>query len=193
MAAKAGSSRARQHFERAADLAGQALAFDPNNPHLHMLQARVFREQAVRAFGTSQRQAAREHALDSYQTAATLSPRWPFAWAGIAEMAEPRSEQQLDALSRAMQLGPHEPAVVLIALDVILRPGARATPETRKIVMEFAASNQRKHAFAMVERAMRYGQLFYFCDDLALSFEGERACRIHGWTPLSESNSDDAN
>ena len=188
MGAELGSRRMQQHFDRAAELADQALSFDPGNPHLHMLRARVHREQAVRAFDTRNRLAAREQALTSYQTAAELTPRWPFAWAGIAEMSEPRSASQLDALGKAMVLGPHEPAVILVALDIVLKPGARPAPETRQTVMTFAAMNQRKHAFIMVERAMRYGQLFYFCDDLALSFEGERACRIHGWTPLTESS-----
>lgn len=190
--AESGSNRMQQHLEHAAELAQQAIDYDPNNPHLHMLRARAFREQAVRAFDTRKRQAARDQALSSYQAAAMLSPRWPFAWAGIAEMADPRSPQQLDALNKAMQLGPHEPAVILVALDIILKPGARPAPETREDVMAFAASNQRKHAFIMVDRAMRYGQLYYFCDDLALSFEGERACRTHGWTPLSEEDGDDA-
>jgi hypothetical protein len=88
----------------------------------------------------------RQDAIDSYRRAAVLRPAWPAGWAELARqkaMLGQEDEELLEALERALMLGPNEEGVRLLVTEVatLIWPYLAENPPTRdKVVASITAT-----------------------------------------------------
>ena len=151
-----------------------ALEYDPDNPNIHQYLALALEGRyANTAPKNKEAMSSRREAYAHYKKAISLRPTWPYTWMNLALVKYRLGETDDEfyhALHKADELGPWEPGVQHVIVDIGLHHWNSLSRDERKFVLSIIDKSlkhtARKHSIDVLDLTKRYGAL-------------ELTCRIH--------------
>jgi predicted Zn-dependent protease len=143
----------------------QAISRDPKDPSLQETLGRLF-------LAGGRDDAAADEAITRFANAARLRPTSAYSWANLAEAlyrkgnTGPRFQE---ALQRATETGPWEPAVQGAVADFGLAVWDEVSSSTRSSIERMVANGMVRNAPEMLQISARRGRLGVACAHLGLS------------------------
>lgn len=156
--------------ELRADLS-YALEHDPDNPNIHEYLALAI-EGRFAEFAPESKEAmpSRREAYAHYKKAISLRPTGPFAWVNLALVKYRLGETDDEfyhALHKADELGPWEPGVQRIIVDIGLHYWNSLSRNEKKFVLNIIEKSLRhtahQHSIDVLDLSKRYGSLELVC------------------------------
>ncbi|MCG8377970.1 MAG: hypothetical protein MI865_00690 [Proteobacteria bacterium] len=149
-----------------ADLS-KALEFDPSNPDIHEYLAIALEGRYSKLVpGATEAESFRMQALTHYIKSASMRPSWPYAWNN--KMLAKFRLQQIDkeflaALHNAKRLGPWEPGIQRMVIDVGLIIWPELSRSDRSVVMETISHALEKQTLVTLKLVNKHGLLDVIC------------------------------
>ncbi len=141
-----------------ADLS-KALELDPYHPKIHEHYAIAIEGRFSKLpQGDSEAENFRKQALNHYIKSVSLRPSWPYAWSNVMTVKfrlGQIDEEFIQALHIAETLGPWEPGIQKMVIDIGLITWPRLSYSDRSFVMKtisHALEKQPKAALSLVDR-----------------------------------------
>ena len=113
---------------------------------------------------------SRREAYTHYKKAISLRPTWPYAWVNLALVKYRLGETDDEfyyALHKADELGPWEPGVQRVIVDIGLHYWNSLSSDERKFVLNIIEKSlkhtARKHSIDVLDLTKRYGKLELMC------------------------------
>ncbi len=148
-----------------------ALEHDPDNPDIHEYLALAI-EGRFAEFAPENKEAMppRREAYAHYKKSISLRPTWPYAWVNLALVKYRLGETDNEfyhALHKADELGPWEPGVQRVIVDIGLHNWNSLSRDERKFVMSIIDKSLnhsiREHSYNVLDLTKRYGILELVC------------------------------
>ena len=148
-----------------------ALELDSDNPNIHeYLALAIEGRYANIAPKNIEAMPSRREAYAHYKKSISLRPTWPYAWVNLALVKYRLGETDDEfyhALHKADELGPWEPGVQRVIVDVGLHYWKSLSRNERKFVLNIIEKSlrhtDRQHSFNVLDLSKRYGALELVC------------------------------
>ncbi len=148
-----------------------ALEHDPDNPNIHQYLALALEGRfANTAPKNKEAMPSRREAYAHYKKAISLRPTWPYAWMNLALVKYRLGETDDEfyhALHKADELGPWEPGVQSVIVDIGLHYWNSLSRNERKFVLNIIDKSlhhsKRKHSVDVLNLTKRRGKLELVC------------------------------
>ncbi len=148
-----------------------ALEHDSDNPDIHEYLALAIEGRfADIAPENKEAMPSRREAYTHYKKAISLRPTWPYAWVNLALVKYRLGETDDEfyhALHKADELGPWEPAVQRVIVDIGLHYWNSLSSDERKFVLNIIEKSlkhtARKHSIDVLDLTKRRGKLDLVC------------------------------
>ena len=148
-----------------------ALKHDPDNPDIHEYLALAIEGRfADIAPENNQAMSSRREAYAHYKKSISIRPTSPFAWVNLALVKFRLGETDDEfyyALHKADELGPWEPGVQRVIVDIRLYYWNSLSPDEKKFVLHIIDKSLnhviRKHSMDVLKLAKHYGALQTVC------------------------------
>ena len=148
-----------------------ALEHDPDNPDIYEYLALAI-EGRYADIPPENKEAmpSRREAYVHYKKSISLRPTWPYAWVNLALVKYRLGETDDEfyhALHKADELGPWEPGVQRVIVDIGLHNWNSLSRDERKFVMSIIDKSLnhsiREHSYNVLDLTKRYGILELVC------------------------------
>ena len=148
-----------------------ALVYDPGNPELMMATGLAYEGRyAEKAVQLPEAKADRGEALAYYRQSVALRPGWPYGWIDLALVKYRLGEldqEFYDALNTADELGPWEPGVQRVIIDIGLHGWNHIDDATHTLVLntikKAVIHSDKKHVDTILGILKKYRVLYYAC------------------------------
>ena len=148
-----------------------ALKHDPDNPDIHeYLALAIEGRYAYIAPKNKEAMPSRREAYTHYKKAIALRPPGPFAWVNLALVKYRLGETDDEfyhALHKADELGPWEPSVQRVIVDIGLHYWNSLSRSERTFILNMIDKSlhhsSRKHSIDVLDLTKRYGALELTC------------------------------
>ncbi|NJD05106.1 MAG: hypothetical protein FIA97_01235 [Methylococcaceae bacterium] len=148
-----------------------AARMDRDNPQLTTDVGMLTAELALQPGASRLSAALRRESLEAFRTAIRQRPTWPFAWGQIAVLKYNLGEfdqEFFEALRRTAQLGPAEPDLQRMVVEIGLGEWARLGPEERAAVTGMLRRGLEMDRAGMVGMIQRTGKRPLVCETTEL-------------------------
>jgi hypothetical protein len=148
-----------------------ALKHDSDNPDIHEYLALAIEGRFAEIAPEDEKaMPSRREAYGHYKKSILLRPTWPYAWVNLALVKYRLGETDDEfyhALHKADELGPWEPGVQRIIVDIGLHYWNSLSRNEKKFVLNIIDKSLRhtepKHPFDVLNLSKRYGALELVC------------------------------
>lgn len=149
----------------------KALQHDPDNPDIHEYLALAL-EGALGAQSATDEEviSSRKAAYSHYKKSIAVRPTWPYAWVNLALVKYRLGEiddEFFNAYKKAEQLGPWEPGVQKIIIEIGLHGWARFSQQDRLSTLDMISRamehTETRHSQNILQMVDQYGFLDYVC------------------------------
>jgi tetratricopeptide (TPR) repeat protein len=148
-----------------------ALEHDPENPDIHEYLALAIEGRfANTAPVNKEAMPSRREAYAHYKESISIRPSWPYAWVNLALVKYRLGETDDEfyhALHKADELGPWEPGVQRVIVDIGLHSWNSLSHDERNFVLNIIDKSLnhsiRKHSINVLDLTKRYGLLELVC------------------------------
>jgi len=148
-----------------------ALRRDPDNPKIHeYLALAIEGRYAEIAPENKEAMPSRREAYTHYKRSISIRPTWPYAWVSLALVKYRLGETDDEfyhALHKADELGPWEPGVQRVIVDVGLHYWKSLSRNERKFVLNIIEKSlrhtDRQHSIDVLKLSKRFGALELVC------------------------------
>jgi len=149
----------------------RAREFDPENPELLMASGLAYEGRfAYDAVQYPQAREDREKALAYYRQSVKLRPSWPYGWIDLALVKYRLGElnqEFYDALAISAELGPWEPGVQRVIIDIGLHGWDHINDDAHTLVIDTIKKavihSNRQHVNSIISLLKKYNTLYYAC------------------------------
>ena len=148
-----------------------ALESDPDNPNIHQYLALALEGRfANTAPKNKEAMSSRREAYAHYKKAISLRPTWPYTWMNLALVKYRLGETDDEfyhAMHKADELGPWEPGVQSVIVDIGLHYWNSLSRDEREFVLNIIDKSlhhsKRKHSVDVLNLTKRRGKLELVC------------------------------
>lgn len=157
-----------ERFRDVEGLLKRSLSLKPDNAALHDDLGRIYGLAARdKTLSFNVRRSYAEKSLDSFRTAASLRPAYPYTWVDIVLIKEilgqVRDQEFKVAFNNGIELGPWEPGLHSHLIWLGLRQFASLEPSDRLKVFTVIDRALKMHPLPLLEEAKKRGSLRLFC------------------------------
>lgn len=154
----------RNNIERAHEL-------DPGNPELLMALGLAHEGRfAHYAVQLPEAEQDRKKALVYYRQSVKLRPSWPYGWIDLALVKYRLGEldrEFYDALAISTELGPWEPGVQKVIIEIGLHGWNEINDDAHTLVLDTikkaVVHSDKKHVSSIIKQLKQYNILYYAC------------------------------
>jgi tetratricopeptide (TPR) repeat protein len=165
----------------------RALELDPTNPDINDYLGLSIEGRFADVAPKDETAAPyRQEALMYYRKAVSLRPVWPYSWVNLALVKYRLGQTDAEfykALHTATELGPWEPTVQRVVVDIGLHFWNGLAIDERHFILETIARGiqhaDRKHSRKILELVKRYGFLEYICIIHEKEEHVQKYCKRH--------------
>jgi polysaccharide biosynthesis protein VpsP len=145
--------------------------YDPENPEIMMAAGLAHEGRfAFSAVELPEARPARLIALAYYRESVKLRPTWPYGWVDLALVKYRLGEiddEFYNALNTSAELGPWEPGVQKVIIDIGLHGWSLMNEDAHTLVLNTiknaAVHSNKGHVNSIIEQLKRYNILYYAC------------------------------
>ena len=163
-----------------------AMAWEPGNPQHINLRADILIYKSLLHWQDEQFSAITDEAVLLYQQSLKRRPRWPYSWARLAlakaYLAE-FDEVFIEAVDKAVKLGPWEPTVHLILAEAGVYGWTYMDEVTRQHIVDNIHRGVRFNQVALSKTVTRYQKKDIVCAYLPNDKHTQNFC---GWQPPAQ-------
>ena len=145
----------------------KALELDADNPEIHEMLALAMEGRFLNlASKDAGAQSSRQLALEHYRKSVLLRPAWPYAWAGLISVKYRLGqfdEDFFEALHNVVKLGPWEPGLQRLVIEIGLNEWNVFPIEEKKFVLEVVARALEKQPGKILPLIKEKGFLDLIC------------------------------